>query len=134
MKFLAALFLISFPFSGTSNPPSLGEQTQALYKQLWNDEKMFGFQNIYIVMNVKHPQDMHEKNVWGDVHFDKGYPEIDIMALEDYPAQMPMKERKVQQRQVLRHELLHIKMEQLGVPGEAQDTLIEALQPYMKEN
>lgn len=133
MKLLAALFFISFPLSCTNKVPSLKEQTQSLYKQLYSDEKLLGLTDVYVVLEVKHPTSMHDKNVWGDVHFETGIPQVEVLALEDFPEQVPWKERKVQQIATVRHELLHIFLYQLGVPGDAQDEIIYKFQPLLKE-
>jgi len=133
MRYILGFFLFLTVACGASKAPTLDQQTKALYKQLWKDEKFFGYTTIYITLQVKHATDMHNKLVWGDIFYDAGYPQIEVLALEDFPPQESMANRKKHQLEVLRHELFHIKMDQLGVPASAQDDIIEALQPLLKK-
>lgn len=131
-QFLAILSLAGFLLYGGT--PSLQLQTERLNKVLWENQKQFALTHRWVDLAVKHSKDMSCNNCWGDVFNDDHGSHIEILAQEDFPPSFPQGKRFNFQKEVLQHEVLHVVLTRLGVPGYAQDDLIEGLRPAMQQH
>lgn len=131
----ALIMLLLFVCSRPPNAPAptLAQQTSHLEDVLWYNQQLFHLEAAYISISAKHGKDMASHTAWGDVHADaSGSPEIEILALEDYPPAIPFAQRQVLQNEVVMHEVLHVVLREIGVPDAAQDTIIKTLRPVMR--
>jgi hypothetical protein len=134
MKRLLLTLLLAFSLTACAKSlGSLERQTEHCAKLLQYEQKQFGIEQIYISIQVKHPKDMKDKNIWGDMFISpEGLPQIEILAQEDFPPGMSAKDRRHQQDEIVVHELLHVVLIQHGVPEQVQDDLIEAIRPAVR--
>ena len=132
LSFLIPLILSSCAVAPLRGEDSLAKQTRHCQKVLWYEQKQFELDQVYMTVQVKHPATMTDHYAWGTVHLEPGGPVIEIMAMEDYPAAMSVKERRHQQDEIVVHEVLHILLIKAGVPTENQDPIIEAVRPGVR--
>lgn len=123
------LLILLFPILAYSRDHLRSEQRQ-VEKELWRQEQTLGLTNVYFNIHVRRLKDMVRKNVWGDLDLETH--EIEILATEDFPNAMPRSARDRFQKEIVKHEVLHIKLKTMGVPDEAQDDIIEGLRPAIK--
>jgi hypothetical protein len=130
MKHLLLTLLV--PLMLVAGIVPVAEQSHA-EKILAYDVKLFGLQNWWVDITIRRGPDMHEHGVWGDVRADENGYHIEVCATEDYPASIPPKNRVAFQNDIIQHEVMHIRLTQLGVPSQVQDELIEGLLPALRK-
>lgn len=123
--------LIAFLLTGSMLGQTLAEQTAHCGKVLWFYQKQASLTNVFMEIKVLRREQVKEKNAWGSIEYTPGGPVIEIVALQDFPTQMSMRERKKMQEVIVRHEILHAVLKTVGVPDTAQDSLIDTLLPLV---
>lgn len=114
------------------DPYNTERQTIHANEELWKLQKQFGFTQVRLTVEIERVWNMQKdgcEDAWGCADISKGA--IRVMDIRDMPMSMPWGERSGFQNEVLQHEVMHFKLEELHVPGEVQDELIHALQPSM---
>jgi len=125
---IAPVFLVTTQYVD-SRPQSTEDQTARLSTELWKLQGQFSLQDVALTVNARRVWEMHDCNCWGRTQPDVGI--IEIMDIRDMPQAIPWSARAAFQNTILQHEVMHVKLTNLGVPGPVQDTLIEGLQPAM---
>lgn len=115
--------------------PSLEKQHATLEKTLWKLQKEYALTDVYIDLYVRKWDEMYGRGNWGTTWKDglTGLWRIEILAAESYPKQTPAKKITEHQQKTLQHEALHLVLIREGVPEQAQDGLIEAIQPHVRK-
>ena len=127
------LFIFSLLFGMNLFGATLAQQQKALVPALQADLKLFGITDAKVILAVKRDKDMGNCGCWGKTTFTESAAEITIVAVEDLGDGIAEKDRKEFQETIVQHEVMHIKLSMMGVPPQAQDTIILGLQPSLRK-
>ena len=131
---LPSLVLVFISLSESTFFESTEDQSVRANQELWKIEKQFQLEQWVATVEVKRIWDLSRDcpDVWGctEIQPEKP-PQILLLDTRDYPQSMPQAKRIPWQNHILQHEVMHIKLTELGVPAGAQDGLIYELQPSM---
>ena len=111
---------------------SLDSQSQRLAPELWKIQKQFGVDQYLLTVHAVSAETMLKwcpEVCWGAT--DVQHADIYILRTQDMATSMPQELRVSFQNLILQHEVMHVVLTEIGVPGDAQDTIIRRLQPSL---